>query len=217
MPFEVFESRGGRFRWLYRADNGPIVTQSDGSYASRSDAERAIETFKGRVTESGTTAGTKPRESFFGLSLKDVLVPVILALVAGGGSYLGAKLGVEGNIKVKAAELAFAGNPTLVDVQSRIEILAGLFPAELKEWQASASNDQTDHLFPNGNSARWAFLQLAIQKVGCADQVAQLWSQLYGPERVYMPPNAPYDTWITAVKPLTPCPTVSDSPVVQSP
>jgi uncharacterized protein YegP (UPF0339 family) len=129
MSFEVYRVRGGRYRWTYRADNGRLLAQSDHSYGSKADAERGIATFQQDVAQGGTTDVKKPRESIFGISFEKVLVPVLVALVAFGGSYWGAKIATAGDLKVKAAELAFAGSPTLTELQARISVLAALYQA----------------------------------------------------------------------------------------
>jgi uncharacterized protein YegP (UPF0339 family) len=222
MPFEVYAVRDGRFRWQYRAENGRIGAKSEGSFGSRQDADRAVETFKERVAGSPTTESTKPRGEVFGSpALEKVGIPLIAALLALVGSFFGATMAVQGDVKVMAAQTAFSGTPTLTDTMGRIQVLAALYPDELKAWgppedpknpNAPRPTFNPNVLFPTANSARWAFLGLAMQKVDCADQVTQLWRQLWGPEMATMAPDAKTDTWIEAVKPLTPCPAASPSP-----
>jgi len=220
VAFEIYEAGRGEYRWLYRAENGKVAARSDRAFDSRSDAETAIDTFKHRVAEAQVAGGTSSRGQVEGTRdrvlgfAEKLAVPIVVAVLAAVSAFLGARSAVEGDVKVKAAEIAFAGSPTLGDVQGRIQMLAQLYPNELGEWKKAAeSGDRgTGFLFPTANTARWAFLQLAMQKTACADQVTQLWSDLFGPDRASPQPTANYDVFITGVKPLTPCPNAGASP-----
>ncbi|MFC6834903.1 HVO_2922 family protein [Halomarina ordinaria] len=44
--FEVYEDRAGRWRWRLRHENGNIIADSGGSYASRTGAVRGIRSVK---------------------------------------------------------------------------------------------------------------------------------------------------------------------------
>jgi hypothetical protein len=190
-------------RWQFRTDGGRVLARSETSYESQSAATEGVETFKTRVSGGQTEDARKPRGEIFGISLDKVLVPVLVAVLAGLGSFLATRGAIENGVKVKAAELAFAGSPTVVEVQNRIALLASLYPNELKEWKDKAQGP--DYLFPSANSARWAFLQLQMQKVACGDQVTQLWRQLFGPDRVPALDDKP-DQWVTGVTVLAACP-----------
>ena len=47
MNFEVYADAAGKYRWRLKGGNGQIVASSGESFASKSNAERAAEGFKG--------------------------------------------------------------------------------------------------------------------------------------------------------------------------
>jgi uncharacterized protein YegP (UPF0339 family) len=47
--FKVYRDRAGEWRWRLRAANGRIVADSGEGYSSRTNAERAVQTFRALV------------------------------------------------------------------------------------------------------------------------------------------------------------------------
>jgi hypothetical protein len=50
--FEVYEDRGGEWRWRLVAPNGNIIADSAEGYASKQSAKRGIESVKRSVPEA---------------------------------------------------------------------------------------------------------------------------------------------------------------------
>jgi len=56
--FEIFEDKGGEFRWHLRAGNGEIIASSQG-YKSRAAAEKGIDSVKANAAGATLVDSTK--------------------------------------------------------------------------------------------------------------------------------------------------------------
>lgn len=50
--FEVYEDKGGEYRWRLEHDNGNIIADSGEGYASRQKAKEGIESVKANAPEA---------------------------------------------------------------------------------------------------------------------------------------------------------------------
>jgi hypothetical protein len=142
-----------------------------------------------------------------------VVLP-ILSLVVGALGSLGAaaitgNLDTEGQIKGKAADIIFAGDPTGTERAGRIALLAQLYPEQLRAFRSAgadfgvaASASTSGFLWSSADEKRLAFYQQAMTKVQCVDQVVELWRQLFGPNRVS---DSGKTEWIETLT-VSPCP-----------
>jgi hypothetical protein len=142
------------------------------------------------------------RRTFFGLSAKDVLVPVLVGVIAGlvttATTLYSVRANAVSDAKATAAGIIFAGNPTPAEIQYRIAAMSQIY-------------DEIDLPTPDPNKPFWGddaelprlfFLQQAAGKAQCAQQVADLWNQMWGPNRAR---DEGHIDWITSVK-LSDCP-----------
>jgi hypothetical protein len=116
------------------------------------------------------------------LPILTLLVGVVTGLAA--PAITGA-LNTDAQIKGKAADIIFAGDPTGTERFGRIALLAQLYPGQLSAF-AKAGPGPTDdpYLWQTSEQKRLAFYQQAMTKVQCVDQIIDLWRQLFGPNRV---------------------------------
>jgi hypothetical protein len=120
----------------------------------------------------------------------------MVTLVAGALGSLGVaaitgSLDTDAQIKSKAADIIFAGDPTGTERAGRIALLAQLYPEQLRAFRSAGADVGADpstgastFLWASADEKRLAFYQQALTKVQCVDQVVQLWRQLFGPNRV---------------------------------
>jgi uncharacterized protein YegP (UPF0339 family) len=50
--FELYEDNEGKYRWRLRHDNGNIIADSGGGYASRQKAKQGIESVRNNAPEA---------------------------------------------------------------------------------------------------------------------------------------------------------------------
>lgn len=125
------------------------------------------------------------------MKIKWKIVVPILTLVLGvvgtlASAAITGSLDTDAQIKSKAADIIFAGDPTGTERIGRIALLAQLYPQQLRAFgSAGADPDPSSgYLWSNADEKRLAFYQQAMTKVQCVDQVVELWKQLFGPNRV---------------------------------
>lgn len=154
------------------------------------------------------TTEADPPVSRLGWIVEKFLVPIVVGIAAAGTTIFVSNIEQQGALRTEAAAIAMSGDPTVAEVQGRIETLAIMFPNELKGWLPSEEKQgKPDYLFPSANSGRWAFFQQVMTKIDCPEQVAALWDHLFGPERQFQPSNTG-DVWAGTLR-LPLCPDVS--------
>ena len=50
--FQIYQDRGGQFRWRLKAPNGLVIADSGESYVTRSNAKRAAESVRARIAQA---------------------------------------------------------------------------------------------------------------------------------------------------------------------
>jgi hypothetical protein len=109
------------------------------------------------------------------------LIPLMVALAGGYVTLSTARTTTDAEIRQKFAELALTDVRGPSDVVLRARVLGALQPAYRAELEAAFGSESTGTIFLSGNAAKLFVFEELSAKVGCAEQLAALWGQLFGP------------------------------------
>jgi hypothetical protein len=192
VSFEVYQATDGMWHWSYVLPDGARVEPPPQGLVSQQAVYEAIAEFKQVVSRSETSPVERPqkqpaeRTTVFGWSAKDIAQPIILGLITflGGalGAYLtltGTRLTAQANERTAAAQILFSGNPTYAEILSRESVVAQLYP----DLNLPTEGDDPKFIWPTSELKRLYFLQEAVPKAQCVDQLIEIWDQLFGPNR----------------------------------
>ena len=200
MAFDYFQGDDGKWHWRHRSGDGS-VTESPQLYDTEAEVREAIAAHRADIAGDperrvGPPAPPNERRTFLGFSAKDVAVPILVGIIAGLVTTLTTLYTVRANVasdaRAKAADIIFAGNPTPAEIQFRRAALSEIYPEiPLPSQDPSIPFWGTDAEIP-----RLVFLQQAVGKASCPEQVVALWRQMWGPERAR---DEKHIDWITSV------------------
>jgi hypothetical protein len=129
----------------------------------------------------------KPGERFktglvtaFGAGL-GALIPLAVALAGAYATVSAARATSDAEMRQKFAELALTDVRGPSDVALRARVLGALQPAYQRELDAAFGDDARGSIFLSGNAAKLFVFEQVSAKSACAEQVAALWGQLFGP------------------------------------
>lgn len=109
------------------------------------------------------------------------LIPLLVALAGGFYTLTAARTTSDAEIRQKFAELALTDVRGPSDVALRARVLGAIQPAIRADLEAAFGDDQTGTIFLSGNAAKLFVFEEVSAASGCAEQVAALWGQLFGP------------------------------------
>lgn len=141
-------------------------------------------------------------------------IPIVIAVVGAAITLRGTFAQTDAEIRQKFAELALTDVRGPSDVALRLRVLEAFQPSLKAEFDALTGGDDAAHVFQSSNAAKLYVFEAVTAKAECAEQVAALWGQLFGPTALSVgwEPTIRLEPCPSAESPETPAPSLAPSP-----